>query len=400
MFTTHSSFKNKRKKAINQNRELLEKLMEEFCELYPDDTAALRAIYERLGEEIFHCRHCEDDLPKDYTVRSIKCGLCSKLNWLTSGTSLHGMRKPRAAFAAIWLCERGVVLTSPQFSDAFEISRSTGTNLIKKISYAMLETLDDQFSNVPTAALLEVYSRRSDDTPRRSHPSSEQQEMEQEASFEQTSADNDKDWIIEVLPGDVPADREQVAIALLTTSEDNNISAVQAEAPPETPETIDGESCDSQIEKASPLREIENRLLEHIGDEPVALESLICATSIEIGRLSSALTMLELDGLVKQLDGLRFIRCGKTPAIVMSLVADLQAIICEFKEHIKFFCGGISRKAVQLYLISFWYHKYRTLLPQHWLSNTFLGFGYIKDKQIRDYVSPLLIKFPVCPASA
>ena len=58
------------------------------------------------------------------------------------------------------------------------------------------------------------------------------------------------------------------------------------------------------------LSDDELKVLEHIGSEPISVDELGYLTKLTVPRLMSALSMLEIDGLVKQLAGMKYLRLG------------------------------------------------------------------------------------------
>lgn len=51
-------------------------------------------------------------------------------------------------------------------------------------------------------------------------------------------------------------------------------------------------------------------VLKHIGAEPISIDELGYLTKLQVPRLMSALSMLEINGLVKQLAGMKYLRVG------------------------------------------------------------------------------------------
>ena len=63
-------------------------------------------------------------------------------------------------------------------------------------------------------------------------------------------------------------------------------------------------------EKKSDLSEIENQILEEISIEPMTADTLANKLNLEFSDLMMTLTTMELSGLIKQMEGARYISCG------------------------------------------------------------------------------------------
>ena len=118
-------------------------------------------------------------------------------------------------------------------------------------------------------------------------------------------------------------------------------------------------------------------------------------------KLSAALTMLQLAGLVTSLPGEQYIRSpDKQPGAYNDMMhqssvgsqhsAEIKTIIDDFIEFIRVDYHGISRKYVQNYLAAYWCYKDRTRWPVGELLKACLKFRRISSKEILAYVSPML----------
>lgn len=592
MVATTKEFPARKKAAIERNVELLNSELEKFLEIYPDEKSALKQLYILMGDNLWLCRKCGKELPRDYTARCIKCLCCKKLNRLTANTFLHKMRRPQAYLAAIILRQKGVVLTSPRFADPLALSRSAGLSILKKQAYAILKTFEDdeQVMSLPTEALMAIYNKRSKDTPRREHPTAEQDAMEKEMeadkqrqgnSHKDNNAASVQDIVrsggsnydheaalpdLQLMPqetdlatntsapkleslqsppvgnarndmyfesgpkiesrqrrastGETPLHTSQRTELLQQPDSSPFVPAVDSayseelqinqvilyqeapltrlvkhhrfrrnaprlrkchrEAPPTTQpvphrvtlcttevttislayqaseterysETPDQDKDDAkcltknsteedQLDRpldtehgVKRVREPEDAVYEPEGNEdakkapvtatgciqqvntedkqcadnerevvlslmgvdPVGFESLLNGSKLTMPALYMVLFLLELDGLIVRLEGDRYQRISQPTRSIPALTGKMAAsIVQDFQEWILIFQGGISRKYVQLYILLYWYHLAREQLPDHFLSNTVLGVGYIEDGELEAYVSPLSIVYP------
>ena len=70
-----------------------------------------------------------------------------------------------------------------------------------------------------------------------------------------------------------------------------------------TPENI-------EKSKKSGLSETEQNILEEISIEPLSADILTSRLNYDIGELMTILTTMEINGLIKQIDGARYIICN------------------------------------------------------------------------------------------
>ena len=110
-------------------------LWAEFNILFPTEQHCLEEIYRRAAQELLKCRWCESqDIEKRLGDRVVRCRRCKKETWLTAGSFFHRMRSAKAWLAAIWLMERGVIVSSSGFHKLVGIAQSSALELFKKIA--------------------------------------------------------------------------------------------------------------------------------------------------------------------------------------------------------------------------------------------------------------------------
>jgi hypothetical protein len=148
-----------------------------------------------------------------------------------------------------------------------------------------------------------------------------------------------------------------------------------------------------------PLSDLHSKVYEEIANEPVSLESLLKTLNLTPSELSSALTILELEGLVESLPGSRYVRSQSTQneqadsgngAIEETTAQILQSAI----GFIQCLFHGVSRKYVQLYLAYFGLIRNRGVAEQH--RDPFFKACYESGETglagIRAYISPLKVQ--------
>lgn len=364
------SSKDEKKTAVKLNIEMFDKSIEEFNRLFPDRDSALVELKKRLGDKATKCRECGEQLVDVPGARELICTSCRESNWVTADTPFENMKSlTRAWLAAIWLRERGVVLTSPRFATALHCSISAAQNILKKHGLAILKTMEvsqeAEIIPVYSAEFLDIYRKRSQDTPRRQHPSTEQAQAERE-----------------LVTDEIEDGRE--------LTEDS-----QEQEDQNSPEQATQDAYVGTLIATLLKEEID--VLNLLNDTTAqSFDQLMVASSLETNRLGYALGIFEIEGVVKRLPGDRYLRIPvekKKPVSTTCGAKGLRQVIDDFIEHIKTFSHGISRKTVQLYFAIYWYYRNREALPEPWLSKTCLGIGPISDSKLLEFVSPLKIQY-------
>jgi transposase-like protein len=174
-------------------------LLEEFKRRFPTRADCVRELckhkfeFNDVGELL--CPYCRFPKAKiDYTKRSTKCKKCKRKIWLTAGTFFHKSKKPEAWLAIIWFIEAGLILSSLRFHDLLGIAQSTAWTMLQTILQAVRLQLEasegwselnvtenvDTATLISSAAFIEVFLKRSLETPKREHPSKEEEEQVKE----------------------------------------------------------------------------------------------------------------------------------------------------------------------------------------------------------------------------
>src|SRR5262245_17779019 len=115
---------------------LLAQLWHQFNLQFPSEQHCLEELYKRcFSESRVMCRVCGTQLKNPQLKdRAFKCNFCRQTSWLTSGTFFQHVRIVRPWFAAIWLMERGVIISSSRFHRLVGIAYSTAWNIFKKLT--------------------------------------------------------------------------------------------------------------------------------------------------------------------------------------------------------------------------------------------------------------------------
>ena len=364
-----------------RNQEIDNKILEawqEFNQLYPDEEAALLALY-RLTEkgssykldDKFVCPDCksvEVELIKNSRV--LKCHRCNNEVWLTAGTFFARIRKALPWLAAIWFIDRGLTISSICLEQLTGVTQSTAWMIIKKISLV----IETEISESPCCAQVHKFAseirKRSILTPARQRPVSELDNSEQD--------------------------------------EENLVD----------------------IPDLSMRPEIEQSILEHLSRDPIQFDRLCELVDQPVPDMVAGITYLVLDDLIKCHSGDRYSlksnsisprpkpkscsnsstnesvninqsqsgqsgQSGHLDSLVSQPTAldkaGLISSILEFTNHI---FHGISWKYLQLYVAIYWVDQDKNRWAPGRLLKACSSSEHISSEQVRAYCSQAPIRLP------
>jgi|GEM_PF-1394568 len=326
----------------SERQKRLQAAIKELGEKFKTDADCMEAIIKAIClYQPPQCTECGSyDIRHTYGNRNAECGNCKKKLSLTAGTFFHNMRKPRAYLAAITLMENGVVYNPHQFHAYLEIAISSASKLFKKVKTVLesLMTADENVVKVGSAAFTEVICKRSKVTPSGQSPLAELEEIEKNQALVQPTA------------------KQAVA----------NLDSIQ------------------------------QKIYDHLSDEPISFDDLLELTNADVGPLSANLTFMSIDGLVTELSGNTFIRTKIVPSMPPQSPQIRDHIEAMIKTTKTIF-GGFSRKYLQLYTAYDWCCLDRVRWSLDELMKSCCKFGYVRPKDIMDFISPLEIKVIVSP---
>ena len=112
----------------------LVRLWDQFQICFPTERDCLIELSKYITRKPdFVCLKCKSERFSELrNGRSFKCNGCALIVWRTSGSFFNRIRKGRAWLAAIWLLERGAVLTSSRFHKLAGIAQSSAFYILKK----------------------------------------------------------------------------------------------------------------------------------------------------------------------------------------------------------------------------------------------------------------------------
>jgi len=334
-----------RKKRILE----MERIIAEVNTQFPDDISLIAFLLEILLAEGLLLCHCA--VPCfELNGRQIKCSNCKQLLWLTADTLLAYKKKPRAWFIAILLKENHVIIGSPTLGKHLQVSQSTAFEIIHTLQMVVGSEANENELLVSSRRFLEIYNKRSSETSARKHPCNEQIEL----------------------------DLSQVGEKNCSTELNLN-------------------TCEN-----SSLRE---ELLDLLSQEKISFDAICEKLKFSTGEILSALTELEIDQKIISHFGDCFskkVEDSKSddeellrefpPDLVDSLVMFVINLITEV-------LGGISRKNVQHFLNHIWLIQDHARWPKYSLLRRCLKHKPIHRSDIRNYVSPRLVRLNTafCP---
>ena len=311
---------------------------------FPTEEECWREVFRRLYPDGIRCKFCKGNrFEYRNNNRAVKCLDCKEKTWLTSGTFFHRVKSVGAWIMAIRFAEEGVILNSKELELLGQVAQSSALNILKKINLVILSMMDRKSEECQSGDFIEVFCKRSRETPKRKHPVCEQEEFEMEQKQENVSL-KDKEKSFEL-----------------------------------------------------GLSEADERVLNLLSTEPMTIQNLANKLGCSAGQLSALLMVLELNGLVRCRIGDEYELVEKRGGLKGKSSQEqdgetINSLVGHFIAFVRQNCHGISRKYLQLYLAAHWFMYRDKQRKKGKLLNSCLSFGQITDKQILMYITPLVVK--------
>src|ERR1700729_784714 len=127
-------------------------LFSEFAAAFPTEESCVAELLRCAKEEdLLKCHHCGSaDFENSDGGRVLNCLACGGDTWFTSGTLFDRARRLRPWLAAIWLMERGVLLSSSRLHKLIDIAQSSALTLLRKIRTAIETDMADIVTTAPS----------------------------------------------------------------------------------------------------------------------------------------------------------------------------------------------------------------------------------------------------------
>ncbi len=327
----------------------MEAFVGEFEVAIPDENGARVHYFQEVTSKGVACYCGHVGKPDDELARHFRCENCKKKVWVTAQTIFADVRKFRPWILVIQLMENGVKFTPHSLHELVGISASTLKDIKRKIDSVILSQMPEDSPTVPSGLFAALLSRRTTETPARSHPRAEQLEMELQQGGEIEHRDHG-----EVVP-----------------------NVVQS--------PIDAFS--------GPLSDSELAIWNCLTSEFTHFDDLFNQSELEIGEFNAVLMYLELRGLVKR----SFDRYARFEQPKTCAADTSQLPVSDFVAFVRSIHGGIGRRLLQFYLASYWCY----VDSQRWGPGKILAAcvksAPVSAEQLRSYVTPLRVKIlPRC----
>lgn len=314
------------------------------AEFGPEERARSIVLKDLAERKVIICFHCksENEIPSA-ELRMFLCKKCRKEIWVTARTNYHKAQLFFPRLAIIRFFEMGISLNPNQAAELLRISNDTANRIYKQVGISVISKFPENAVEVPSAAALSIFSRRTNQTPAQKPPFEEEFEMQRK------------------------------------NQEQNSQAISESTSLPGMPE----------------LSELELLILEILSDISVGFDQLSVQTLQNSSSLTSALTLLELRGLVLSQPGNRFIKAKSMP-INVDFDEGKKSLVESFNFFVKDHYQGIGRKNSQIYSSFFWLAYDRKTWQKNSLRKLFTAHPYISYQDILDFVTPLTFKIVSC----
>ncbi len=331
----------------------------------PADSDAMEIFYEFCVEFGFEKCHCEKPkICRRKGDRMSVCVGCARRYWFTSGTLLDRAKRFKAYLAAFLIREVGLLISAAAFARLTGIHVGTAANIQRKISMAMANRMGQDGKDVGAVTATpfkDIIARRSRETPARMHPFAEEEEIESlncELELERDASSNS-----------FSTDTESAALPEFSHTE-----------------------TDDPFEKAI------NTVHDFLSEIGISADKLSSQTSLSIGLVNGALTMLELRGQAKQLSDGKFVKLSLAAAPVplsnveAAHAARINLAVNTAQGIIGKVFHRVSRKALQIYLAAIWGVIDRERWGECSIFQLCFEHPPVTYKQLLNYVSPPQLK--------
>ena len=349
-----------------QSQERLQKVVlawELFSTIYPTDVECFEEVLKGSYPDGIECSECRSKkLQPTANRRAFRCTECGEKKWMTRGTFFEGKKCLRAWLGAIWMKDRRVRFNPRDLEKCAEIAYSTANMICKALKLVISEEMDE--ATLQSGAFLNLMTRRSKMTPRKKHPTAEQTEYEREETRKKSHGGQESRT----------AKKNGAAKAKRSTQE--------PKAQPQGSAGLDG------------LSDNEKKVFNNLSDNAISIDTLCRKTGMKAVDISQTLTMLELNGLAREMPGGRFEKIeipseqnnGSAEMQTLSmLTAQNKSKIARAIEFIEELYSGISRKYLQLYLADHWFF----VDEKRWSEGSLLAachkFRTVKYKEILEF---------------
>lgn len=351
------------RKSVNLTEEQ-SRIVNGFLDKFPTEADCIEEICKFTAPK--KCMHCgSDELVRVYGSRVSYCRNCRGKNYCTSHSFFFRCKKIQAMLACIYFFQAGFCIPSTKLSEIFDITIATAQKIIKKISHVLKEQMKFELPKIASSSFLQLFTKRSTETPARKHPRYEQKVLDDELREEE--------------PGDEDLDD-----------------------PSRSGHKEHSRADEAQNKASSLIAESDLSVFNFIQDDPVSFDELLGLNLKSASELSSLLGILEIEGLIKSLPGDKYVRFkpSNDEIFFVNLTNDAEAQenIDQISFIVQFLManfGGCSRKYLDLFLAMFWCQRDKARWCEGQVLRACLDYGYISFKSIYASVTPLITNY--CP---
>lgn len=390
-------------------------LWSEFDNENPTDEHATENIIQKYMSLSVNCHYCKSDQVKRAWGQSVaRCTNCLRESHLFAQTFFGRAECIRAYSAAVWLRERGVGISKNFFAKVAEVSQSTGWEIQTKLNHLIASSMSENAMHIGSSLLQAVFTKRSSQTEARKHPRSEQDGLDPDPATSNpyhgagtarsqpdeeswNDADRTSDYSTQF---DCAAQMEDgVPFENTVVDGTENQTSMQPDNPLNScdgTESVDATSgCESEsnslenlpFDPASLWDEDMKVVFDTLSAKPKCIDSIITDTGLPMGRVQAATAVLHLIlKAIVQVSPTHYAQAGRPAA------PSIAKRVAEFEQYIISVHHGISRKNVQPYMAAIWCLLDRTMWSAGSLFSKCVSMSPKSRAELRDYVSPLVVK--------
>ncbi len=342
-----------------ENDKRIAAIWEDVQRLAPTDADALDIFYKSWHEhDLVRCLRCNgSNISRNPGEREGQCNDCGEACWVTSGTILQRASLFQGYLAAAIICEEGLTISAPEFHRLTGIPQTSSYNIFRKLRLAVCNQMPSESQEFSGQLVKLLIAKRSLETPANCHPFTEQ-ELIEEILFTDTEPSSD--------------DAEDV----------NNAEDVV--------EQIE----DQNLSEYDKVKKVVKSLLSEVG---LTADKISVMTGFNIGKVIASLSELELFGEARIEPGGKYFKISShgRPAAGDSVAGEIIEAVAVFFKFVDEYFHRVGRKSIQTYLAALWCALDRDRWGPGSIIRLFGAHPPVPYRQVRDYVSPPLLKIMV-----
>ncbi len=339
-----------------ENDKRIAAIWEDVQRLAPTDADALDIFYKTWYEHhLVRCLRCgSGHISRNAGEREGQCNDCGEACWVTSGTILQRASLFQGYLAAAIICEEGLTISAPEFHRLTDIPQTSSYNIFRKLRLAVCNEMPTESQEFSGQLVKLLIAKRTLETPASCHPVAEQDSIE-EALFTdaESSVDHAKDMD-----------------SIVDQIENQNLS---------------------EYEK---VKKVVQGLLSDVG---MTADTISVMTGFNIGKVIASLSELELFSEARTEPGGKYFKISTQgrPAAQGSVAKEIIEAVSAFLKFVDEYFHRVGRKSIQTYLAALWCALDRDRWGRGSVIRLCGAHPPVPYRQIREYVSPPLLKIMV-----